>query len=142
MSVYRKENWSLNPWSYLLKNADLKNKIVNYFINISKNILCRNSRESQFITSKLWQKPQASPGNKDEEHYFIEKKEEVERGCFKQKLTGEKRECHIMSFSLAKLLVQLISYRRCNVRLFLLRPKINDSSLMILPWWFFSWVCN
>ena len=83
----------------MLKNADLKNKIVNYFINISKNILFRNSRESQFITSKLWQKPQASPRNKDEEHYFIEKKEEVERDCFKQKLTGEKRECSIMTVS-------------------------------------------
>ena len=83
----------------MLKNADLKNKIVNSFINISKNILFKNSRESQFITRKLWQKPQASPRNKDEEHYFIGKKEEAERFCFKQKLTGEKQECSIMTVS-------------------------------------------
>lgn len=37
--------------------------------------------------------------SKVEEHYFIEKKEEVERGCAEGKSSGEKQEVRVMMVS-------------------------------------------
>ena len=59
-------------------------------------------------------KPSASLGNKGEECYFIEKKEEVGRGCFEGKSIKRNQGCKIVmvshwlsccSFSLATLLL-------------------------------------
>ena len=66
---------------------------VSYFT--SKMNEFRNSRKLQFRTSMLWQKPQASPANKGEERYFIEKKEEVRYGCFEGKSYGGKLEFRV-----------------------------------------------
>ena len=83
--------------------------------------LFRNSRELQFTDSKPWQKPQANPRNKGEEHYFIEKKEDIRRGGLKRKSIGEKSEFRVVQggFSLAELLGESISYRKYNHHLFL-----------------------
>lgn len=43
----------------------------------------------QFWTSKPWQKI-IGKFNKGEEYYFIEKKEDIGKGCFEQKSIGEK----------------------------------------------------
>ena len=58
---------------------------VNYF-NQKKMGLFGNSRELQFRASKLLQKPSVCPTNKTED-----KKEEVGRGCFAHKATGESK---------------------------------------------------
>lgn len=59
--------------------VDLKNEKV---ILPAKMGLFKNSRELQFGTIKLQQKLQASPANKEEGSYLIEKKEAVKMECF------------------------------------------------------------
>ena len=62
-------------------------------------------------------KPQAGPTNKGEDCYFMNKKEEVGKGCFEQKSLGENQVQGDEGFSLPQLKEQLISYRRHNIHL-------------------------
>ena len=61
--------------------------------------LIGNSRELQFRTSKLGQKPYVSPANKGEEHHYVEKEEEVGRAWFEGEHTGERQALGVMMVS-------------------------------------------
>lgn len=64
-------------WDEVLKVVGLKKKKNE---TASRMGLFGNSRELQFGTSLLWQKPtDSSPANKGEEGCFVEKKETWER---------------------------------------------------------------
>lgn len=45
-------------------------------------------------------KLQASPTNKGEEHYFVEKEEKVEKSFFERKAIGESQEFRMVMFFL------------------------------------------
>lgn len=62
----------------------------------------------------------------------MEKKKEVGRGCFEQKLIGEKRPCRRWQFLTGRGPGEWISCRRCNVHLFLLRTTIDGPFLLTL----------
>lgn len=86
-------------------------------ILLAKMGLFGNNKELQFRTSKLQQKPLASPTIKQEESYFMEKRD-VGKGSSEQKLNWSTSKVKgDDGFSLAELLELWISYRRGNVYL-------------------------
>lgn len=89
--------WVHPNWLLIISTVNPKNKTATYFM--SKMVLFSNSREVQFGTCKLWQKPQANATNKGEDCYFMEKKEDVRRCCFQRKPAGEKQKCKMMMVS-------------------------------------------
>lgn len=49
-----------------------------------------NSQELQSETNKLWQKPQASPSNKGEVHFFMEEEGNVGKAVINQSVGGNR----------------------------------------------------
>lgn len=85
--------WETGEGTSCQGNVNLKNKTTTYFT--SKRWVSLGATENCNPDTQPSAKPQASPANKTEEHYFI--KEEVGRGCFEQKSVREKQEFRAMT---------------------------------------------